>query len=537
MPSSSSSDRALRFSLSAVYKAMLSLIVLACAAVFAARTWHWPLVGDAPLIHYIVFLIDRGWAPYRDIVDVNLPGAYFFESAVMHLMGGGALAWRIFDLLLGAAGAAAMIYIAWPWDRFAGFLAGALFMLLHGRDGIIELGERDLSMAVLVLAGYAFLFHAARAPRAQRRLWATALCGLCLGCAITVKPTALFVIPPLLALFALELRRRQRPWRSHLLAACAAVLVPLLLTLGYLLRERALSAFLAVLFRLIPAHAGLYHRSLGYLVAHSFAGMLPPLLLLWLPVALFGGLRRNWESAALLAGILFGLASFYAQGKGFPYHRYPAEAFLLLLVCIDLCRALSAPATPRSRWVRPLAVVALAALVAIAGVDSTRKALQFNGHDREFDTLLRADLTRLGGPSLNHHVQCMDMAAGCLNALYQMRLVQATGFLFDCYVLQPAPDDGGYRRRFWQEITADPPDVFVVSNSHCDSGPRDYSYSQLHDWPRFAAWLSSSYVLYASRIPPDPLDWSGHPGAPFGYRIYVRDGFHAEPRNRLPPNP
>lgn len=513
----------IRWSFAGLYQAALGAILLACVVVFVIGTRHWTLVGDPPLIHYIAFLMGHGWVPYRDIVDVNMPGAYFVDYAVIHTIGGGSLAWRIFDLLLDAGAAASMVAMAWPRSRYAGFFAGALFLLLHGRDGVVEMGQRDLTMAVLALAGCAFLFHAARAAEPARRLWATAVSGLFLGCAITVKPTAVFLFPPLLVLFALELRRRGKPWRRQLLTALAGVAIPLLLVLGYLVHERALGPFLTVLFRLIPAHGELRRHSFGYLAAHCVAGCLPALILAWLPVALFGRLRRNWESAALVVGVLAGLASFFAQGKGFPYHRYPAEAFLLLLICIDLCCGLRTQAAGR-RWVRPVAAVVLAAFVAIAGVESTHTALGFNWRNRQFNTMLVSDLNHLGGQSLQGKVQCMDMAAGCLNALFHMRLVTATGFLFDCYVLQPASNDGGYRQRFWREITADPPKVFVVTNVGCNNDPRNYKYRQLDDWPQFAAWLNANYSIYADRIPSEPMHWTGHPAPPFGYRIYVRDG-------------
>ena len=37
----------------------------------------------------------------------------------------------------------------------------------------------------------------------------------------------------------------------------------------------------------------------------------------------------NWEGVALALGVAFGLFSYFAQGKGFPYHRYPMLAFLM----------------------------------------------------------------------------------------------------------------------------------------------------------------------------------------------------------------
>jgi len=63
-----------------------------CALLFFVWSWHWPLVGDASLIHYIGWLIGRGWAPYREIGDMNMPGSYLIEMAAMHLFGMGAYA-------------------------------------------------------------------------------------------------------------------------------------------------------------------------------------------------------------------------------------------------------------------------------------------------------------------------------------------------------------------------------------------------------------------------------------------------------------
>lgn len=50
-------------------------LILTCFVVAAViMSWHWPLIGDAPLFHYDNFLMDRGMAPYRDIAEMNLPG-------------------------------------------------------------------------------------------------------------------------------------------------------------------------------------------------------------------------------------------------------------------------------------------------------------------------------------------------------------------------------------------------------------------------------------------------------------------------------
>jgi hypothetical protein len=35
---------------------------------------RWPLFWDAQVFHYGNFLIDHGFVPYRDIIDMNMPG-------------------------------------------------------------------------------------------------------------------------------------------------------------------------------------------------------------------------------------------------------------------------------------------------------------------------------------------------------------------------------------------------------------------------------------------------------------------------------
>ena len=76
------------------FKFAVSAVLLICCGAFCVTSWRWPLLGDAPLMHYVVFLMQHGMAPYRDIVDLNQPGTYAVGAAVMWF-GKGALAWRV----------------------------------------------------------------------------------------------------------------------------------------------------------------------------------------------------------------------------------------------------------------------------------------------------------------------------------------------------------------------------------------------------------------------------------------------------------
>ena len=94
----------------------MKLILAASGALAAYLAWRslgWPLIHDAPLMHYIAWVIGQGGVPYRDVFDMNLPGVYLIHAAVIGLLGRGDLAWRLFDLgWLAATGA-----LLWAYAR------------------------------------------------------------------------------------------------------------------------------------------------------------------------------------------------------------------------------------------------------------------------------------------------------------------------------------------------------------------------------------------------------------------------------------
>jgi hypothetical protein len=70
----------------------LRLISAASVLLLAYLIWGsraWPLIHDAPLMHYVAWLIDQGGVPYRDAFDMNLPGVYLLHLAVLRMGGPG----------------------------------------------------------------------------------------------------------------------------------------------------------------------------------------------------------------------------------------------------------------------------------------------------------------------------------------------------------------------------------------------------------------------------------------------------------------
>lgn len=487
-------------------------ILIACAVFFAATTWHWPLAGDASLMHYVAFLTDHGMRPYRDIAEINMPGAFLVDDGVMHTLGGGSMAWRVFDLLLIGVGAAAMAAMARDW--LAGIFAGVLLGLIHGRDGVFDLGQRDFVVAVLVLVGFAALFRATRGGSAQ---WMVVF-GLCSGLAATIKPTYLLMAPSILVALVIWLRRRDVRWRVPVGWGTVGFLAPLLTVVLWLWRMRALGAFVRINRTLVVYHAGLAHRPFGYLLLHSIAPLMP-LVMVWLVVVL--ALERkgwwNWERAALVVGMAVGLVSYLMQAKGYPYQRYPLLAFLLLVIAMDLMAA-----TRRAGPARWLAWVGIAFGVLWLAPVSAWAASRYEGRNLEFQHALVADLDRLGGQRLNGEVQCIDTTGGCYGALYQARLVQSSGWMYDEFLFGPERNGvvAASRQQFRQGFEARPPRVVVVVDGLFPAGPP--GFGKLALWPELQSALERDYGVADEVRPPDAVFWWARKDEPRSFRIYVR---------------
>jgi hypothetical protein len=562
-----------RFEPARLFRIALAASLTVSTLLFFVWSWRWPLLGDASLIHYIGFLITRGWAPYRDLGDMNMPGSYLIEIAAMHLFGLGDLAWRLFDFTLLIAASAAFFVVtksgapsqtASPSEvgssatesgapsvtalssrvgsrYLPALFASSLFILIHGRDGLSEGGQRDLTMAVCLIGATAFLFHAVR----KNSAWPTAAFGLLSGIALTIKPTALPLSLAQLALAAFALHRRnpqdkRTPDRLVTAAFLAALIGPAIAIL-FLVREQALPAFLLGFQGIVPYYAGLGHRPLSFVLLHSISPLLP-LVILWIVILALRRPRLDWERATLLTGVLFGLINCIVQQRALPYYRYPLLIFLLPLMAIDFTHAFEPTTTPGAPFVTAptsrmgsiskcaqiVAALALAFGSFFLAPQSAVLIHRYQWWNTEFITSLQQNLNTLGGQSLSHHIQCIDSISGCGNVLYRMRLEPATGVLSDFLLFGAISDQHPperipiirqTRQLFSDAIAADPPQVIVVtSHLHID-GPDDFQ--KLARWPAFASFLAARYTLKTQWAPTRTARWWSREETPASYRIYV----------------
>jgi hypothetical protein len=101
------------------FRVLCMAVLLAGAACYVVFSFHWQWMWDTQVMHYIVLLLNHGKVPYKDIYDLNMPGAYLTERWALAVFGGSDLGWRLYEFTLLGAMTLAMTVIARPhdWDR------------------------------------------------------------------------------------------------------------------------------------------------------------------------------------------------------------------------------------------------------------------------------------------------------------------------------------------------------------------------------------------------------------------------------------
>lgn len=486
-----------------IFRILMIAILGAAAIALVTLTYRWPLVWDAQVFHYIDFLLQSGFAPYRDILDINMPGTYILEGWAIHLFGGGDLAWRVYDFTLLGVLTLAMIVVAVPYDWLAGLFAGVMFALVHANNGPWNSVERDEIMTVLIMVGYAFMFEGLR----RRKPWLLLAFGLSLGIASTIKPTVALLGVAVAAMAMWNVRKKRDSIAPYLSYAIAGAAIAGGGALSFLLRNHAIHAFIEVTGDLIPFYASLDHATLRTMVHYLPKQVELAMLPFVLAVAFVDRQWKNWERWALLVGAAFGVLSYFIQGKGYEYHKYPFTAFALLWMAIE-----STLAMRTAGWKRWTGVAGLTAGVLLGAPTYLRHIHDLHA-DSDFTISLQSDLAHMGVSQLQRQVQCMDLVQGCYTALYHLKVVQSTGMMGDMllFTTDQSPVVDYYRDKYWKELTSNSPAVIVITNEWFGHLP---SFNKLNQWPRFSSYLEDNYQLVVARHFDREADHA--------YRIYVR---------------
>jgi hypothetical protein len=450
-------------------------LVSGCSVLVGWLVWRslgWPLVHDAPLMHYVAWRISEGAVPYRDLFDMNFPGVYLLHLLVIRVLGPGDLAWRAFDLAWLALAAGAVAVFVRPWGRLAAGVGAVLFALYHLAGGAWQAGQRDFLLVPFLLVGALGVARWAESRRRGALVWG----GLALGASMTIKPHTLLLAAALGALVAVTAWRAGGGLAAPLARFAAGVAVAPLAVAGWLAAAGALPAWWAIVADyLIPLYSRL-GRSSAWSVYRAEA---------WIPLgagallAVAAALcerRLGARHAAAGLGALYGVVHFAGQGKGWEYHLYPLAAFAVVLLAAGL------PTTPAG-WRRPAPAAALlcAGLSAVLLADKAAASSPAGWEHARAGRVraLAGDLASRLGPG--ETVQVLDTTAGGIHALYRLGVRQPTRFLYDFHFFHDAghPTVRALRAELVRDLDARPPALVVL----CEEGWPAGGYERIDAFP------------------------------------------------------
>jgi hypothetical protein len=444
----------------------------------------WPLAHDAPLMHYIAWRILEGAAPYRDLFDMNFPGVYAAHALLLVTLGPGDHAFRVFDLTLLAAACAGLWRAVDGASAWGGLAAAALFTLYHVAGGPWLAGQRELLLCVFLAWAAAAAVAAAEAPGARRarRLGGA---GLALGAAVLVKPHAIVLVPALLVWSA------RGAWgRRGLAAAALGAAAPGAAALAWLAWRGGLGAFLDItLGYLIPLYSRLGRGDLlDALAGRDYGVEVLAGLAAWtaLGVAALAGGRRWTALSVLGVGLVYGVAHFWVQGRGWEYHFYPLALFATALGAAGLGTAL---ADGR----RALGVALIVALGVTAG------ALWTKGHRNLAPRWIAVKLARVDRVTAalrplvasGRTVQVLDTTEGGIHALFRLGARQPSRFLYDFHFYHDVshPYVRRLRGELMDALRGGRPVAVVVFVPGWPAG----GYERLAGFPELEGWLRDGY--------------------------------------------
>ncbi|MBI2014845.1 MAG: glycosyltransferase family 39 protein [Candidatus Rokubacteria bacterium] len=475
-----------------------SLALLAPLAALAAwlawRSRGWPLVHDAPIMHYIAWRLGEGAVPYRDLFDMNFPGVYLLHRAALTVFGASDAGFRAFDLLWLAGTALCVGALVAPWGRAAAAAAGLFFAVYHLAGGAWQAGQRDFLLCPFLLLGALGVARWAEHGVEWPLLWG----GAALGAGLTIKPHAALLAAALAALVAAVARRHGRPAGiAAAIFAMSALVAPMLVTLWVAARG-GLAAWREIVFDyLLPFYARLGRPAEWTMWRWQVWIAIAAGVALSLGAALW---RRRFTArhAAVALGLGYGVAHFAGQGKGWEYHLYPLAAFAAVALFAEV-----EPLVAARRWAGALpllaSVAAAAVLLGVKGAEASGAAW-IAEKERRVSALVR-DLAGRVGPG--EYVQVLDTTEGGVHALLRLRAVQSTKFLYDFHFYHDTDQWPIHKLRadFAAEFDRRPPKFLVLFERSWPAG----GYQRVDQWPSLRLRLrgyrvdrrGDGYIVYA----------------------------------------
>lgn len=489
------STKRLRTLLPIILLEILGLLIVVCLT----RIPFYPLIHDTPNIHIIAQRILAGAAPYRDIIDMNMPGIYLIHMLIVSIPGNVDMVWFCFHFTWALLTALAAFFFLKSESRLTAWLAVVTVIAYYLTRKAFYYGQRDFLLLLPVLLGMqAFRRYIVSSPR--KSVWLF-LSGLAVGAAATIKPLPLLFAG--LAGVWLLCNRSERAFAQKFLRIgllAAGVLLPFAGMTIWLAVAGGLTSFL----NLAPDLSSVYYHwqqlNWGDLIFFTtlevriLVGML--VLAGVLTVVREKSLPRSPLYLFMYAGVGYGLVHYFSQAKGWEYHQLPFAIFAILLSSALLMRTATGKST------RQAVLAGLCLYLPLVGMLPRAAWIMLHDPSEYLDTFqpavhkLEADYSRLDLDGKS--IQILDMTTGGAYLLYTHQIPLATPILLD-FELQPNPDDAylTYRTDFLARVQARPPEVFIIAREF--ESDRDLSYARFSDWTAFTGWFESNYSLVSDQ--------------------------------------
>jgi hypothetical protein len=479
----------------ALISGMLVWLAVGTAGLLA-QSIRWPLVHDAPIMHYVAWRISQGAVPYREIVDMNMPGVYLIHLAVLKVVGPSDLGWRAFDLLWLSVTNVLLWRLCHPIAGKWSIIAVLLYSAFHLSSGPPGMGQRDFLEFTCLLAGLLLAVEALDHKLETRRL---AAAGLLLGCAMTIKPIAALLWIALAGWLFFSARERTRSRWTYLCVILGSGLVVPVALGGWLAAIGGLNSFVDTLLGVMPAYSRMHDRQFLSYVWEYWPLLVPCVL----TIPLAASVGRTTRGTTLILGVLYGVLHYSLQNKGWLYQLYPLIGFASALLAYTVGAAIKSGSR---KQVLAASTVTIGLIVSLGAWDGRfRPAMALTADRIGTVSALQQDM----GPRIaaGATIQVFDTTGGCLHALFRMKTPQATKYLGDYLMFDQL--DQPYVQKLRSGLMADirlqPPAYLIVYRWGWPSG----QYERLQRFPELQQYIAESYhvetirnqyVLYARNL-------------------------------------
>lgn len=479
------------------------------------RPWH-----DAAFVQYVSWLIDRGYRPYADVFDIQLPGTYLVYVAGQRIFGLGDLGFATFNLCWLGLTCVAVWRCIRTLGRLPAIIAVLMLATLYLLGAPRQTMQRDWLMVLPIAVAFAEVFHPK--PVWARTTWA----GVMIGFATLIKPQAI-ILGPIFAVF-LCLRLSGWPRRASAVTGLTAGLaVPPFLAAAWLWRVGSLDAFVWTWSHYIPLYAQLngsgVERAAGLLpYLQSSVQTLEKLAAPKYLLVTLGTMAAVWAAVwrprsdreerlrveGLLAWLLYGLVHVVSAGKGFTYHFWPffsAAIALMALLCAFPYAPQDGPSLPASRrgtWLARVTRLAPSAFAAFGMGVIVLRMLGVGGPDAlvgrnlsEMDELALA-LESRARPG--DRVQVLDTTGGAAHAAYIARMEPGSRFVDDFHFFhhEGTRTNAMLRGRLVQDLRRTRPRFVAVWGA---SWAHRGSFRDLDRFTELSNTLHDDYVIAIDR--------------------------------------